>query len=62
MALEAGRRPSEIAEIGCDVCAWYFDEALLMRERAAALRAQDERTAAEDSRAHSATVAGLLNA
>ena len=53
-ARKTGRRPSEIAGIGCEWCAWCFDEALNERELAAqvaAIRSQEreQEQAAEET-------------
>lgn len=51
MALEMGKRPSELADIGCEFCAWCFDEALWVRERLRAKRQTDEAKEAQERQA-----------
>lgn len=43
-----GRRPSDLAGIGCDYCAFCFDDALLARRGAALKKLEEDRAQDRD--------------
>lgn len=56
MAERRGQRPSEVLGIGCDYCAWCFDEAMYVLEVMEREAEATERLAASE---HEATLADL---